>query len=92
MKIDDLLSRLTDLGFSFGILQFNRTRIDFSAMIPGRNTLINIYIPRQSEGGLYSLVLKIEDRIIIDELLLDYLDFKSHLKRMEVYISDELYT
>lgn len=87
MNIDDLINRLTGLGFSLGILQFNRSNINFSATIPGRDTFINLYIPRQSEG-FYSLILKIDDKIIMDELLIDHLDFKSHFNRLEIYLSN----
>ena len=90
MKIDDLLTRLNNLGFSFGIIQFNRSWIDFSASIPGRKTFVNLYIPRKIDFyNLYCLSLVIDDKKIIDENFIEYLDFKSHLKRLEVYIQKE---
>lgn len=90
MKIDDLLTRLNNLGFSFGIIEFNKSRINFSASIPGRKTFVNIWIPQKTDiYSLYCLSLVIDDKKIIDENFIEYLDFKSHLKRLEVYIQKE---
>lgn len=91
MNLDKILNSLAILGYSMGILIMRKDYFDLSVGILNYKLFINISITNTvAYGELYSITMHNNDKVLIDEIMIDNDNFELIFNRIGDYTKEAL--
>lgn len=87
MQLTEMFYELSNLGFSLGIVQMSKDSFEITTTINCRDIFINIRIYHSKQfGKQFSLTLKMDKKLMINEFILDKSEFELFFNRAKSYI------